>query len=469
MIYIDPPYNTGNKDFIYNDRFVDKEDDFRHSKWLSFMEKRLKLAKDLLNLNGVIFISIDDNEYAPLRMLCDELFNKDNFVATFKWNRTAKAPSLSDSVRIKYEYVLCYRKEKPLILFGKNSYNTQAPLLNISNRQVEIVFPPKSIKIPNGFTPGKYSEKYKVELIDRITVEDEFNKSQFRIKACFKWSQNKINAYIKSGKYFLVKKDLSTIYYFLETEGSFIPPSDLISDEECGVKRNTDAKEETKNLGINFDYAKPVSLIKYLIKSATYNKKEALILDFMAGSGTTGQATMELNAEDKGTRNFILCTNNGDEKSEHKIASDVCYPRIKKVINGYKNQRGEKVEGLGGNLRYFKTAFVPKDEVSDNTRRSLVARCTDMIRVRENAFTKKQDNKRYKIYTNEKIATGILFDLDAIEEFKKKLSALQLPAQIYVFSLTSDTFADDFADLLVWHTLCPIPESILEVYRKLFK
>lgn len=85
IIYIDPPYNTGNKDFIYNDRFVDKEDDFRHSKWLSFMEKRLKLAKELLKETGVIFISIDDNEQAQLKLLCDEIFGEENFIGNLAW------------------------------------------------------------------------------------------------------------------------------------------------------------------------------------------------------------------------------------------------------------------------------------------------------------------------------------------------------------------------------------------------
>lgn len=110
VIYIDPPYNTGNKDFIYDDCFVDKTDGYAHSKWLSFMEKRLLIARELLSNEGVIFISIDDNEQAQLKLLCDSIFGEDNFVAVYKWNKTATAPSLSQKVRNKYEYIVCYEK-----------------------------------------------------------------------------------------------------------------------------------------------------------------------------------------------------------------------------------------------------------------------------------------------------------------------------------------------------------------------
>src|SRR5690242_8666023 len=156
LIYIDPPYNTGNNDFIYNDKYVDKEDSFRHSKWLSFMEKRLKLAKNLLKSTGVIFISIDDNEQAPLKMLCDEIFGEENFIAMFKWNRVKKAPSLSSSVRTKYEYIIAFSKGTRTKLFGKSSYNTQGPLWHLPNKKIELVFPAQSIKVKSSFKKGNY-------------------------------------------------------------------------------------------------------------------------------------------------------------------------------------------------------------------------------------------------------------------------------------------------------------------------
>ncbi|MGH2638681.1 MAG: hypothetical protein ACRDF4_05285, partial [Rhabdochlamydiaceae bacterium] len=162
--------------------------------------------------------------------------------------------------------------------------------------------------------------------------------------------------------------------------------------------------------------------------------------------------------KDGGKRQFILVTNN-----ENNIAEEVTYPRVKKVIEGYADEAG-----IPANVRYFKTDFVSKSEVSDDTRRELVRRSTDMICVRENTFGKRYDNKRYKIFTNGTITTGILFELDSIEEFKKRIAAIALRSHIYVFSLTQDAYEDDFSDLGVTHKLCPIPESIMEVYRKLF-
>ena len=419
LIYIDPPYNTGNNDFIYNDKLVDKEDSFRHSKWLSFMEKRLKLARFLLKDTGVIFISIDDNEQAPLKMLCDEIFGDKNFIGMFKWNRVAKAPSLSNSIRTKHEYILAYYKETRIELFGKSSYNTQGPLWHLPNKRVSLNFPAGSLKIKQTFKKGDYGGSYKVELLDDIIETDGYNKNDVRIVAHSAWSQRKIDEYIKDGFTFEIKKTPATVYTTLNSEGNFIAPSDLITKMECGVETNTDASDALKIMGIPFDSPKPVSLIKYLINMATHDNKSATILDFFAGSGTTGHAVLEAN-KDGGTRSFILCTNNGDEKSEHKIASDICLPRIKKAINGYKNQKGEKVEGLGGNLKYYKTDFV-EAEPTDKNKRKLVKESTDMLCILENAFELVSETPEFKIFKNTDKYVGVIFYEEAIEDYKKAI------------------------------------------------
>jgi len=153
-----------------------------------------------------------------------------------------------------------------------------------------------------------------------------------------------------------------------------------------------------------------------------------------------------------------LCTNN-----ENKIADEVTYPRVKKVIEGHND-----TAGIPANVRYFKTDFVEKSKVSDDTRHKLVERVTEMICVKENTFEKKYDNKKFKLYENKDRVTGILYDLDCLEDFKTKLEKLGKECSLYVFSLTNETFASDFSDLSVKHKLTPVPESILEVYRKLF-
>jgi len=366
MIYIDPPYNTGN-DFIYNDHFeMDKEDyeeqtglfdndlnkNFKennesnprfHSDWCSMMYPRLQLARNLLANDGVIFISIDDNEQANIKKICDEIFGSEKFLAQFKWNRTAKAPSLSNHVRTKYEYVISYLKGDKVNLFGKMSYNTQAPLLNITNKQNEVRFPQNSIKLRNSFAKGVYSDKYQVELLDDVKCFRSHNANAFRIKGCFKWSQKKIDDYLGSGKVFEVKRDFSTIYYSLDTDNSFIAPSDLISDEECGVKRNTEADAELKKLRIPFDYSKPVSLIHYLAKASTYNSFDSLVMDFFSGSATTAHAVMQLNAEDGGKRKFIMVQlpELTDEKSEAYKAG---YKNICEIGKERIRRAGEKIK-----------------------------------------------------------------------------------------------------------------------------
>ena len=345
MIYIDPPYNTGN-DFIYADDCMrsqeeeneqmgmydeDKNRLFKntdsngrfHSDWCSMMYPRLMLVRNLLADDGVIFISIDDNEQANLKKICDEIFGESNFIGTFKWNRVAKAPSLSNSIRIKYEYVLAYCKKIQIKLYGKESYNKQGPLWHLPNKRAELIFPAQSIRISQSFNKGFYGGTYQVELLDDMIYQDGYNKETVRILACSAWGQNKINEYVKEGNTFEIKKSPLTMYTDLSSDGNYIAPSDLISVEECGVKRNTDANEDMKKLDIPFDYSKPVSLVYYLIKIATTLEKDSIILDFFSGSATTAHAVMSLNAEDGGKRKFIMVQlpEKCDERSEAYKAS----------------------------------------------------------------------------------------------------------------------------------------------------
>lgn len=350
MIYIDPPYNTGN-DFVYEDDYSLDADDYLgssgqfdnsgnrlfqntesngrfHTDWLNMIYPRLKLAKDLLKNDGVIFISIDDNEIENLKKVCNEIFGENNILACFKWNRVAKAPSLSGMVRTKYEYVLAYFKSIQPKLFGKASYNTQGPLWHLPNKRAELVFPSKSIRINQSFSAGNYGGTYQVELLDDMVEEGGLNKDAVRIRACSAWAQPRINSYVSAGKTFQIKKSPVTMYTDLDSEDNFIAPSDLIDDNECGVKRNTDAKEELRKMGIPFDYAKPISLPKYLAKTVTYNSKDAIILDFFSGSGTTAHSIMELNKEDGGHRKFVLVQipEKTDSNSEAFMAGyrDIC-------------------------------------------------------------------------------------------------------------------------------------------------
>jgi len=383
MIYIDPPYNTGN-DFVYNDDFSQSADEYVHNSgqtdeegnrlvantesngrfhtdWLNMIYPRLKVAKDLLSEDGVIFISIDDNEVENLKKVCDEIFGERNFLAAFKWNRVAKAPSLSGMVRTKYEYVLTYFRTIQPKLFGKASYNTQGPLWHLPNKRTELIFPAGSIRITQSFEAKDYGGTYEVELLDNLIEENGLNKDAVRIRACSAWGQTKITEYIRGGKTFQIKKSPTTMYTDLDSEDNFIAPSDMINDEECGVKRNTDAKEELRKMNIPFDYSKPVSLPHYLIKTITYNSQDAIILDFFSGSATTAHAVMQLNAEDGAKRKFIMVQLPGatDEKSEaykagYKNICEIGKERIRRAGKKIKEESPLTTQDLDTGFRVLK-------------------------------------------------------------------------------------------------------------------
>jgi len=202
---------------------------------------------------------------------------------------------------------------------------------------------------------------------------------------------------------------------------------------------------------------KPVKLLKNLIN--LHKNKNALVLDFFAGSGSTGHAVLDLNNEDGGNRQFILSTNN-----EENICTDFCYPRIKNVIRGWGRN-----EGLGGNLKYFKTDFVDYDEPTDRNKIKLTKQATEMLCVKEGTFEQVIDNEKFKIFKNSDHYTGIIWDQVAILAFKKAIKDIKGKFSVYVFSLTDETFDDEFKDVKQKIGLSPIPEAILQVYRRIFK
>ena len=213
-----------------------------------------------------------------------------------------------------------------------------------------------------------------------------------------------------------------------------------------------------------FEYPKPINLIKFLLNQSFY--KNAQILDFMAGSGTTGHAVLELNKEDGGNRKFILCTNN-----ENKICEDVTYERLKRVSQGYTNSKGEKVEGLGGNLKYFKTDFVKVDSSIDDLKQKIVDASTQILCLKEGTFKEKHEEEKIKVFEDSERYTAILFDTFYLSEFKELLNTLgDRHVAVYVFSYEKDFSQEEFGELdgRISYSIEPIPEKILETYKKIF-
>lgn len=464
VIYIDPPYNTGNKDFKYNDAYVDRQDGYRHSKWLSFIEKRLIFAHRLIKKTGLIFISIDDNEQARLKLLCDEIFKEDNFIANLIWeNREGGGSSDSKHFKIKHEYILVYAKNKDALALGKEEIPDEYAYTHTDQFE-SVRGKHKLIKLNSASIQYSKSLDYPINAPDKTKILPSYGKK----RACWRWSKAKVEWGIKN-KFIEIKKDrrgnwvvYSKQYLKVDNEGNLIERQRA----PLGVISQFSSTMATKQLESIFhkkvfDYSKPYPLIQYLLKLS--DNKNAIVLDFMAGSGTTGHAVLQLNKEDGGSRQFILCTNN-----ENGIATDVCFTRIVKVIGGYRNAKDKKFVGIKGNLKYFRTAFVGADP-NDKNKEALTKQAIEMLCMREDTFESVKETDTVKIFRNLKHYTGIVFDEDAIPAFKKDINKIGGVWSVYVFSLGDDLFEEEFEDMKEKITVAPIPEAILRVYRRLFK
>lgn len=450
LIYIDPPYNTGNDDFIYSDKidsgYVRKDDPFRHSKWLSFMEKRLKLAKKLLKKDGAILISIDDNEQAPLRMLCDEIFGEENFIDNIVWDKKSSAkgvPPKNMMVNV-HEYIMAYQNGDGFKFVGQERTEESGKFKNPDND-------------PRG--PWRESNiKSTTKSIDQaFTIVDPNTGREYTNTWAF--SKESLERMIKENR--ILWKDT------LPKQKEFM---NEMRNENMAIRSNWgvfDAQSTTvflKDLIPNtkFDNPKPISLMDYIIKVAT--KKDSVILDFFAGSGTTAHSILKINAEDGGSRRFILCTNN-----ENNICTDVCYPRIEKVVKGYNNSKKEKVDGLGGNLKYFTAYDFVEAKETDRNKRKLVNQSTEMLCIKESAFELVQETEDFKIFRNHDKYLGIIFHEDSISDYVKAIKKIKGHFNTYTFSMTDDPHKEEFSEVEEKVTLCAIPEVILKVYREIFK
>lgn len=395
VIYIDPPYNTGNKDFIYNDEFVGREDSFRHSTWLSFLSERLRIAHKLLSPDGLIFVSIDDNEQAQLKLLMDEIFSEDNFIICMP-RITKKSGKTTSAYAKNHDYILVYTKREQDIFVmeehvdeafkyedeyvrerGKYKLNQTLDYDSLSYSS-SLDYP---LEIEGEiFYPGSSKELW----------EERQKGNHRRADWAWRWSKKLFQFGYDNG--FVVikrKKDGSARIYtktYLNAKIGKDSNGNFVIEYNKRVKAtssleyidnkysNDNAKKDLSlfGLGDKFDYSKPVELIKKLVKA--YYKNDALILDFFAGSGTTAQAVLELNEEDGGSRRFIVCTNN-----ENNICQEVTYQRIKTVLTGRMASGCEYKKRVKGNLKYYRTDFVDKN--SDELVDELLEHIVEMIQL----------------------------------------------------------------------------------------
>lgn len=456
VIYIDPPYNTGNKDFVYNDHIVDREDSYRHSKWLSFMNKRLRIAKKLLSDKGVIFISIDDNEQAQLKLLCDDIFGGENFIADLIWQKKKGGGNDSRFVATEHEYVLAYAKnvrELPTIFisFDKEYVARYKEKDNIG-RFFWDTFKRKS---------GK--QYYSIECPDGTILEKEENGEPIS------WLRSKPRflSDLEQGEARIIKVKGKWTVHFKQRQPEGYKPRSIMTDVGT-TSSGADVLKELFNVTNLFNNPKPVDLILFLIK---FVKNEITILDFFAGSGTTLHATMQLNAEDGCKRKCILVTNN-----ENNICEEVTYERNKRVINGYTKPNGEYVEGLhNNNLRYYRTSFVGRNRSMKNMRQ-LMNLSTDMLCIKEDLYAEQPkfgEQRTYKnvfrYFDNGKKRMMIIYKEEAVQQLADLIRKTDYEGKmrLYVFSPSEDPWEGDFEEVQDKVELCALPQAIYNAYRRI--
>lgn len=385
VIYIDPPYNTGNKNFVYKDTFSDENNMWGHSSWLSFMDKRLRLAYRLMSDEGVMFLSIDDREYAPLKLLCDEIFGEDKRLATFVWDTKTGAKGIPPKKMFvkTHEYVLAYSKGSTFKF--KGLYRSPEGFSNSDND-------------PRGVWKRQYLQRFGQGFSEKTVIDTKTGVS-YTFETPY--TEENMRKMVEENR-IIFPKDTSRYPARKEFYSEYDNPYKPITSN-LGLHSQKNASQEIKDFFGEkvFDYPKPLSLIKLLINQ--HPNKDALVLDFFAGSGTTGQAVMELNSEDKGKRTFILVTNNEVKEEEEVrflvdsglipdcmsrkgtreykdwvkkvnefryteeyrkevdseaykklgVARAVTEKRIRKTICGYFTPKGKRVKGLSDNNLYY--------------------------------------------------------------------------------------------------------------------
>ena len=445
VIYIDPPYNTGKKDFIYNDKIVENEDGYKHSKWLSFLEKRLRLAQKLLKPSGIIFISIDDNELAELKLLCDSIFDERNFISILSIENNPKGRKNSNFISTSNEYCLIYAKNKDKSYFLENipksikdlSKDEDGNYVHNSGKRILVGKNEFNEEVKDFSSDKHYSVYYNKETNDmilrkeaKISDEDEDLKyAGYERYYSYKNNHFVLNTYSYHKFYDLFQKNAlafkdKKIYEknyntMIRMKSMVINKSykAIIDNKEKDFQidvKTTSAGTELKKIFntdvIPFNNPKNTGLIKLLL--SLIENKNALVLDFFAGSGTTAQAVLELNKEDKGNRRFILCNNN-----ENNICEDITYERIKRVIKGYAD-----VKGLPANLKYLKTNYIPRENSEkNNIYTNTLKDITNLIELENGKII---DDTKICLFKTE----------DEIDNFSQNINALKECEKVYITS-----------------------------------
>jgi adenine-specific DNA-methyltransferase len=473
LIYIDPPYNTGARDWKYNNDFVDEADPWKHSKWVAQIHRRLLLSKRLLKPDGALIVAIDDYEINSLGLLLEELFpNHDRSIVIVE-HHPQGAGSKTISRTHEYAYVLTPEEigiqgrervagggKWPLRRSGQgeNNWRKNRPkqffAIHVDAEEGKVVGVGPELLREEKYTLGRTKEGHlKVYPLDKDSGERVWRYNRATMQ---KLITAELIEYSKNGALSVRKNGEKETPIFSVWKGPRY---------NAGTNGSNLLREILGDANL-FPYPKSLFTVYDMINMIIKYNDDAVVLDYFAGSGTTGHAVLELTKELGGNRRFILCTNN-----ENNICEDVTYERVKRVIKGYKNKKGEKVEGLGGNLAYFKTDFVnvgKLSRVSDEAKIKVTFQVGEMIAIREDTLEEKEKGEWWQIFEGGGRRTAIYF-----KEDKSQLPALvtkleqedSLPTALYIFSWGKNEYKSDYSTKTI--RVEDIPEPILEVYKEI--
>ena len=468
-IYIDPPYNTGNEDFAYNDNYIDGDDGYRHSKWLSFMELRLKIAREILADEGCIFISIDDNEQANLKLLCDQIFGSKNFVNCI-------SIKMSEMSGVKMAHInsrLPKLKEYCLIYSKTNNFE---------------ISPIQKNRIDNLEDFSKYA-KYYSKIIENkelpiedwkiIPINDYLNKNNIHLKneqeiLRFKIENADRMVYRTNNRSFNKIKCDKTITKIISSTGleyiwwegkQMLFLSDYTKTYEGDLWTDISTINLNKEGGVDYQNGKkPLKLLTKLF--SLIKKKDPVILDFFAGSGSTAEAILLMNKNDGQNRKFILCQCN---EEKNNICTDVTYPRLKTVITGIRPDGTRYSDGIPANLIYYKTDFIRDSNNTDQAKYCLVEKVDELLCISENIFIQKERNDYSSHYVSNDESKHMFiysdyYNENKFNEFKNRVISADGDKIVYVFSSDNnvdETLFENEKNVVVK----PIPSKIYEIYK----
>ncbi len=474
VIYIDPPYNTGSSAWVYNNNYIDENDSYRHSKWVSMMKNRLELAKNLLTDNGFIVCAIDHYELFTLGLLMDEIFGESNRIGIVSVVHKSEGRNQEKFFGTSHEYMLFYSKNKQSANFAKIvlSEDIQA---TFDREDKDGLFRLNNYLRSGGGDHNLRKNKphffypiYVSSDLKNITIEKQKGYEEILPitstgqERTWKTTKETFLERLNSGQIIAEKDQNNKIQVYEKYRESQVIKTHWIDPKYHAIHYGTKVVENILG-GKKFDFPKSLYLLIDTLKLTS--TKNSTVLDFFAGSGTTGHAVLELNKQDGGKRKFILCTNN-----ENNIAEEVTYERLKRVIKGYKNKKGEKVESLGGNLSYYKTGLVDIEKlqrISDESKIKITYQAGEMIAIRENTLNESDKNDWWQIFESDNKKTAIYFKEDKLKlpELVKILEKEDKPTVLYIFGWGKNEYKNEYSTKNI--KVEDIPEPIIEVYKEI--